>query len=126
MVSISALVAVQFTVPAVRVVAVVDVDLHRGEAHVADAAELLLRLRVVRVLRLRVAVDADLVAHLAAEQLVDGQTERLAGQVPERDLDARQGRDVLPGLRPREDAERADALEERVDVERVLADRACA
>ena len=110
-------------VPAVRVLALVDVDLHGGEAHVADAAELLLGLRVVRVLRLRVAVDADLVPHLAAEKLVDRQPERLARQIPECDLDAAQRRHVLTGLRAREDAEGPDALEKVVHVQGVLSDQ---
>jgi len=65
----------------------------------------------------RVAIDADSVADLAAEQLVDGQAEGLAGEVPERDFDGAEGGDVLSRLGAGEDARGADRLPERFDVE---------
>ena len=39
-----------------------------------------------------IGVDAHAVAHLAAHQLVNGQAQGLAGDVPERDFDAGQAR----------------------------------
>ena len=64
----------------------------------------------------RVRVDADLVAPLAAEQLVDGDVVDLSDDVPERHLH----RDDTAGL-ARDAAELRDFLKEEVDVERVLA-----
>ena len=110
-------------VPAKRIGALVDVDLDGREPHVADLRDLGGRLRVVRILGLRIAVDADAVAHLAAEQLIEGQPQRLAGQIPQGDLHRRQRRDVLTTLSARKDAVGANPLEQPVDVQRVLADQ---
>ena len=69
-----------------------------------------------------VAVEADAVAELAAEQLVDRHAERLAREVPEGDLDAGHRRDRRAGHRAVEEAGAAHLLEEHIHVERVLAD----
>ena len=63
-------------------------------------------------------VDPHLVAHLAAEQLVDRHARRLAGDVPERMLDGADGGAV--GL---ERAALADLQHHALDVGRVLADQ---
>jgi hypothetical protein len=55
--------------------------------------------------------------------LIDRQAESFARQVPERDLDATQGRHELAALSAGKDAARADALENGIDVKRVLADQ---
>lgn len=61
-----------------------------------------------RILR---AVDADAVAHLAAQQLIDGHARLLAGDVPQRHLD---GADELaPGL---ERAQAPDAAHDVLDI----------
>ena len=82
-----------------------------------------LALGSLRSLVAGVAVDPDPVAHLAAQQLIDRQAEGFAGQIPERDLDRGERGDVLAGLRAGEDAGGANPLEERVDVQRILADQ---
>ena len=69
------------------------------------------RLRDRRDGGLRIAVDPHPVPHLAAQQLIDRQAQRLPGKVPQRDLHSRQRRNVLPALRPGEDTGRADPLE---------------
>ena len=51
---------------------------------------------------------------------VDGQAKRLSRQIPKRDFEAGQRRDILPGLRPGEHAGGADPFECRLDIERVL------
>ena len=65
-----------------------------------------------------VAIDAHLVAELAAEHLVDRDAIGLAGEVPERDLDRRDAA-ALPAVA----AELLDAAEQPVDVARVLAEQ---
>ena len=69
----------------------------------------------------RAVIDADLVAHLAAQQLVDRQARGLAGDVPERHLDGAHGAAV--GL---ERAALADAQHHPLDVGRVRADQGLA
>ena len=69
-----------------------------------------------------VAIEADGVAELAAEQLIDRHAEHLAGQIPQGDLDAGHSGDGRAGHRAVEEAGAAHLLEEHVDVERVFAD----
>ena len=69
------------------------------------------------------AVDADLVAELAAQQFVDRHLQRLALEVPERDLDAGQRGDQRAGEAALEDEAAAQFLEDRVDRERIAADQ---
>jgi len=104
-------------VEACRIGGLIDVDRERGGAHLFDLFQAGRRFRVVRMVVGRVAIDADSVADLAAEQLVDGQAEGLAGEVPERDFDGAEGGDVLSRLGAGEDARGADRLPERFDVE---------
>lgn len=105
----------------------IDVDLERGEAHGLDLFELLRGEGIVGVVVGRVAIDAHAVAYLAAEQLIDGDAERLASQVPERNFDGSESRDILPALGPGEDAVGgADALLQRFDVQRVASDQGVA
>ena len=59
-------------------------------------------------------------ADASAEQLIHGQAQGLAGEVPQRGFDRRERGDVLAGLRAGKDARRADPLERRLDVQRVL------
>ena len=105
------------------VAAVVDVDLGRGETQVDDLGDELLGLRIVAVVGPRVAVDADAVAHPAAQQLVDRKPQGLARQIPQRDLDRAERGDILAGLRSGEYPGGAQPLEDGVDVQRVLADQ---
>ena len=63
------------------------------------------------------AVDANLVAHLSAQQLIDGQARFLARNIPQRHLDGAD--DLAPGL---ERAQAADAAHHVLDVGRVAAD----
>src|SRR5262249_9370478 len=76
----------------------VEVDLQRGEAAVEDVVDDALDLVEVHAgLDLAIGIDPDLVAELAAEELVDRHLQRLALEVPERDLDAAQRRDQRAG-----------------------------
>jgi hypothetical protein len=106
-----------------RVPGVVDVELHRGEAVLLDV---LLRpaphLRGVETAAGGVAVDAYLVAELAPEELIHGQTEGLSDQVPERRLEGGHHADVHAGLGALEEPAPAHLLLEPVDVERAPAD----
>ena len=113
-------------VEAVGVAGLIDVDLERGEAHGLDLLELLRGEGIVGVVVGRVAIDAHAVAHLAAEELIDGDAERLAGQVPERNFDGGEGRDILPALGPGENAVETDAFPQRLDVQRVASDEGVA
>jgi hypothetical protein len=63
------------------------------------------------------------VAELAAHQLVDRHAERLALEVPERDLDAGQRGDQRAGEAALEHEAAADVLEDHVDGEGVAADQ---
>ena len=107
-----------------RVGRVVDVELDRGEAVLLDV---LLRptahLLGLEAASRRVAVHPDLVPELAAEKLVDGEPEGLAGEVPQRRLERRHHADVHAALRALEEPAAAHVLLEPVDVERVLADQ---
>ncbi len=101
----------------------VHVDLQRGEApfqhvvhHRADLVEVHARLD------LAVGVDADLVAELAAHQFVDRHAQRLALEIPERDLDAGQRRDQRAARAAVEDMRPAHLLKDGVDGKRVAAD----
>ena len=69
-----------------------------------------------------VGVQAHAVAELAAEQLINGHAQRLADQIKQRDVDARQRRDDVPRQRAVEDVAASDFLEEHVPVHRVFAD----
>ena len=62
------------------------------------------------------------VAELAAQQFVDGHLERLALEIPQRDLDAGERGDQRAGEAALEDEAAAQFLEERVDRERIAAD----
>src|SRR5262245_44198761 len=73
-------------------------------------------------LDLAVGIDADLVAELAAEELVDRNAERLALEVPERDLDAGERGDQRTGEATLEHETATDLLEDRVDGEGIAAD----
>ena len=85
--------------------------------HPLDVGGIVLRPVAGALLPDRAVVDPDLVAHLAAEELVDRHPGRLAGDVPERVLDRAHRRAV--GL---ERAALADAQHHPLDVGGVLAD----
>jgi hypothetical protein len=96
------------------------VHLEEGEPHLHALLERLAHGRAgVPAAHIGVAVDADLVAELAAEHLVDGHPIGLAGQVPEGEL---YGADAaaLPGVV----AELLDAPKDLVDLAGVLAEDA--
>src|SRR5690606_310078 len=61
------------------------------------------------------------IAKLAAEKLVNGQSERLAGEIPQRGLDRRERCKVHARLRAAEHARGADFVEQPVNVERIPA-----
>ena len=108
----------------VAVGADVEIDLERGEAGFEHLVDHRLDLGHVHAGRdLAVAVDADLVAELAAQQLVDRHLQRLALQIPERDLDAGQRGDQRAGEAALEDEAAAQFLEDRVDGEGIAADQ---
>ncbi len=70
----------------------------------------------------RVAVDANPVPHLAAQQLIDRQAQRLARQGPtEQSPRPLSAVDVLSALRAGEDTDRANPLADGFDVEWILA-----
>src|SRR5215211_7257118 len=69
-----------------------------------------------------VGVETDLLAERAAQEAVDGNVLELAGEVPERYLDAAYRRDHRPRLSAREDVPAAHLLVESLHVARVLAD----
>ena len=70
-----------------------------------------------------VGVDADPVAHLAAQELVNRQPQRLTGQVPKGDLDAGHGHHILTGLRTGEDSSFPQPLPQQVHIEQILSDQ---
>ena len=74
-----------------------------------------------RLIQRRVAVDADLVAELPAEQLIHRHVQRLAGQIPQRRFHGRQHRHEDARLCAAEDAALPHLLEDPMHVERVLA-----
>ena len=102
----------------------VEVDLEGGEAPDEDVVDHPPDLVEVHAgLDLAVGIDADLVAELAAQQFVDRDLERLALEVPQRDLDAGEGGDQRAGEAAFEDEAPPQLLEDRVDGERVAADQ---
>src|SRR5829696_1695922 len=112
-------------VPAVSAKAgprLVDVELERVKA---EGDDLLCPLSVGRgrevLARVAVAVEADCVPELAAEELIDRQAERLPGKIPEGDLDPGHRRDRCPRHCPVEELGPSHLLEKHVDVERALA-----
>jgi hypothetical protein len=109
-------------VEARRIGRIVDIDLRRGEAHVLNFFDARHRLLIAgdHLARAGIAIHADPVAHLAAQQLVHRQPGRLAGDIPKRRLDGRQGGDVLPALRAGEYAGGTDPFEGRLHIQRVL------
>ena len=66
-----------------------------------------------------VAIDEDLFAGLAAEEAVGGYSERLAGQIPERDIDAGQRR--LQDRPPTPEGAAEEILPEVLDAGGILA-----
>ena len=109
---------------AVAVGADVEVDLERGEPRLEDLVDDLLAFVEVHAGRdFTVGVDANLVAELAAKQLVDRGVQRLAFEIPKRDLDAGQRCDQRAGKAAFEDAGAPQLLEKRIDRERVAADQ---
>ena len=80
--------------------------------------EALAHLGAARLVGVGVAIDAHLVAELAAQHLVDRHAIGLAGEVPERDLDRRDAA-ALPAVA----AELLDAAEQPVDVAGVFAEQ---
>ena len=93
-----------------------EVHLEEGEPEIHALLEPLAGLGAARLLRVGVAIDAHLVAELAAEHLVDRNAIGLAGEVPKRDLDSRDAA-ALPPMA----AELLDAAEQPVDIAGVLA-----
>ena len=83
------------------------------------------RLRLVHVQARRdlaVGIDPDPVAELAAQQLVDRHPQRLALQVPERDLDPGERGDQRAGEPALKHEPAPQVLEERVDGEGIASD----
>ena len=105
-----------------RIHCIVEVDLHRRKALRLDPRKLSVRLFPNGNIHIRVAIDADFIAELAAHKLVHGQLQRLAGKVPQRNFQARQGCDVLSTLRASEDSQGANPLPYRFDIERISPD----
>ena len=100
-----------------------DALLHHEEVfrplhHPFDVGGVVLRLVAGALLADRAVIDPHLVAHLAAEQLVDRNASRLAGDVPQRMLDGADRRAI--GF---ERAALADLQHAALDVGRVLADQ---
>ena len=95
-----------------------EIHLEEGEAEVHALLEALAGLGAARHRRVGVAIDAHLVAELAAEHLVDRHAVGLAGEIPQRDLDRRDAA-ALPAVA----AELLDAAEQAVDVAGVLAEQ---
>ena len=85
--------------------------------HLLDLVEVHARLD------LAIGVDANLVAELAAEQFVDRRVQRLALEIPQRDLDAGQRGDQRAGEAAIEDEAAAQLLEDRVDREWIAPDQ---
>ena len=109
----------------VAVGADVEVDLERGEAGLQHLVDHLPDLAHVHAGRdLAVAIDADVVAEPAAQELVDRRLQRLALQIPERDLDAGERGDQRAGEAALEDEAAPDVLEDGVDGEGVAAGEA--
>ena len=105
-------------------VGLIQVELDRGIAVLDGLGRRrgeLLRRGQPRLIERRVAVDADLVAELPAEQLIHRHVQRLAGQIPQRRFHGRQHRHEDARLRAAEDAALPHLLEDPVHVERVLA-----
>ena len=99
------------------------IELQRGVAGVDDGPDLLHHAFVgAEVAAVRVGVEQDVVAHLAAEQLVDRLAQHLAADVPQRDVDAADH--VGRGAARAGVGERAERLvPEPLDLRRVLADQ---
>src|SRR5262249_62148333 len=101
-----------------------DVHLERREAALEHATDHLLDLAEIHArLDLAGGVDADLVAELATHQIIDRRLERLALQIPQRDLDPGQRGDQRAGEAAVEHVAAAQILEDRVDLERVAPDK---
>src|SRR5579872_1765152 len=101
---------------------IVEVDLHRGEALILDPWKLTVGFGADRNIHVRIAVNAYLVAELSAHELIDRESEGLAGEIPEGDFQTRQRGNVLPTLRSREDSQGADSLPDGFYVERITPD----
>jgi len=95
-------------------------DLESGVAVLLDDLERTLG-HLLRRAAAGVLVDAHFVARLAAEQLPDGHTERLALDVPERVLDPGDGR--VGDNAAREAGRVVHELPEELDIARVAADQ---
>ena len=68
------------------------------------------------------AVEANLIAEAAAQQIADGRLENSARQIPKRDLDAAGGRHRHPGDGARAGAAHQHFGVELVDIQRIFAD----
>ena len=89
-----------------------DIHLQEGKAMFHALLERVAHLGAVGLAaHVGIAVDADFVAELAAQHLVNGHAEGLAGQIPERHLDA-----AHPAALAGVPAKLLDAAEELVDV----------
>src|SRR5690606_9285141 len=107
-----------------RVGAEIDIDLQGGEAPRQDALDHALDLVEGHArLDLTVGVDADAVAELAAQELVDRHAQGFAFQIPQGDLDPGEGGDQGSGEAAIEDVAPAQVLEDRVDLEGIAADK---
>ncbi len=105
--------------------AVIDVEFDRRIALALDDLERLLGigLRVVGLAGVAVGIEADSVPELAAKQPVHGHAQRLPGDVVQRIVDARQGKDEWCIGRTGVAPEPAHRLIDRPHVEGVLADQ---
>jgi hypothetical protein len=102
----------------------VEIDLERAEAGFQHLVHFALDLIHVHAGRhFAVAINADVVAELAAHQLIDRHLERLALEIPQRDLDAGQRGDQRPGKAALEHQAAADVLENGVDGKGVATDQ---
>ena len=99
------------------------IELQRGMPRIDDGADFLHHAFIgAEIAAVRVRVEQDVVAHLAAEQLVDRLAQHLAANVPQRDVDAADHvgrRAARTGV-----GERAERLVPKpLDLRRVLADQ---
>ena len=107
----------------------IQVELHGGVAVLDSLGRRLgelLRRGQPRLIQRGIAVHADPIAELPAEQLIHRHVQRLAGQIPERRFHGRQHRDEHAGLGAAEDAALPNLLEQPMHVQRALIAKALA
>ncbi len=95
-----------------------EVHLEEGEAQVHPRLQSPARLGATGPFGISIAIEAHLVAELAAQHLVDRDSIGLAGKIPQSDLDTRD-----PAALPSVTAELLDAAEQAIDVARILAEQ---